>query len=149
MLTGHETLQQAAFSCLELTFVPVCSRQAGEGRHDARLTLVLPGCIHALTPPRGACVSQQGRYELAGTVVTAETGNFQPFPSAWKKPKDRLRSSNLLPVSLRQLQFDMLGRGRVLQGSRDTGEEAQGFVWAGTGGSALLQRLDTLFAQQT
>lgn len=37
--------------------------------------------------PEGAGVSRQGRYELAGTVVTAETGNFQPFPSAWKKPK--------------------------------------------------------------
>lgn len=34
----------------------------------------------------------------------------------------------MLPVSLRQLQLDMLGRGRVLRGSRDTGEEAQGFV---------------------
>lgn len=47
MLTGHETLQQAAFSCLELTFVPVCSRQAGEGRRDARPALLLPGCLQS------------------------------------------------------------------------------------------------------
>lgn len=70
--------------------------------------------------PEDASISQQGRYELAGTVMATETRNSQPFPSAWKKPKGRLRSRNLLPVSLRQLQFDMLGRGRVLQGSRDT-----------------------------
>lgn len=61
--------------------------------------------------------------------MTAETGNFQPFPSAWKKTKGSLGSSDLLPVSLRQLQFDMLGRGRVLEGSRDGGEEGQGCVW--------------------
>lgn len=45
------------------------------------------------------------------------------------KNKGRLRSgNNSLPVSLRQGQCDMLGRGRVLRGSRDTGEEAQGFL---------------------
>lgn len=34
------------------------------------------------------------------------------------KNKGKLRSGSLLPISSRQLQFDTLGRGRILQSSR-------------------------------
>ena len=118
------------FHATSFTFVPVCSHQPGKGRRDACLTLALLSRIHALPLLRRAQTSLN-RADMSSLGQSASDGRNQElsaFSFCLGKNKDRLRSGNTLPVSLTQLQFNMLGRGRVLRGSRDTGEEAQGFV---------------------
>lgn len=102
--------------------------------------------------PEGAGVSQQGRYELAGTVVTAETGNFQPFPSAWKKKQGQTQEQQFAASQLETAATRYAGKRKGLTRLQRYRRGSTGFCvrsWTGTGGSALLQRLGTLFAQQT
>jgi len=105
------------FHATSFTFVPVCSHQPGKGRHDACLT---PASSAAFVSLNRAHMSLLG--QLAGDRRNWE---LSAFSFCLGKTKGRLRSGSSLPVSLRQLQFHMLGRGRVLWGSRDTADEAQ------------------------
>lgn len=152
MLTGHETLQQAVFSCLELTFVPVCSHQAGKGRHDAHPTLVLPGCIHALTLPRGCQRLSTGQIWARWDSHDHRNQELTAFPFCLEKTQGQAQEQKFAASQLETAAIWYAGERKGLTRLQRYMRGSTGFCvrgWTGTGGSALLQRLGTLFAQQT